>query len=158
GIESIAICLLHGLRWPAHEQTLARLARQAGFAEISVSSEVTPVEKMVIRGDTTVLDAYLNPVLRGYVMDLRAALGEPCKAFHVMTWAGGLIGAEGFTGKDSLLSGPAGGVVGCATAARMAGFPRALGLDMGGTSTDVCRVGEGHEMRSFFHKGGVRIA
>ncbi len=116
GIESLAICLLHGFAYPAHEQLVASIAREVGFTEISVSSEVAPLVKIVARGDTTSMDAYLNPVLRTYVAGLRAALAG--SDLRILTSAGGLVAAEQFVGKDSILSGPAGGVVGFSRVAR----------------------------------------
>ncbi len=166
GFDSIAICLLHGFVNPQHEILVERVARELGFLEISRSSRVAPLIKAVSRGDTTVVDAYLNPVLRDYVNGLRAGLsgdvaddrGEPSRAvFRIMTSAGGLVDADHFVGKDSLLSGPAGGVVGYAHVARQAGFSRAIGFDMGGTSTDVSRFAGDLEREFETEKGGVRI-
>jgi 5-oxoprolinase (ATP-hydrolysing) len=155
GIESLAICLMNSYVNPAHEQRLETLARQAGFTEISVSSRVAPLMKIVPRGDTTVVDAYLNPLLRQYVERLRSAL--PGSDVRLMTSSGGLVSGECFTGKDSILSGPAGGVVGFSRVARGAGFAKAIGFDMGGTSTDVARF-EGHfEYEQETEKAGVRI-
>lgn len=156
GIESLAICLLHGYRSPQHENRLAELAREAGFADVSVSNEVSPLIKLVSRGDTTVVDAYLNPVLRDYVDSLRMALGE-ASDLRVLTSAGGLATGERFSGKDSILSGPAGGVVGFSRAAQAAGFERAIGFDMGGTSTDVSRFDGRFELEYETEKAGVRI-
>ena len=110
GIESLAICLLHADRHPAHEQLVARLARDVGFTEISASHEAAPLPKIVARADTTVVDAYLNPVLREYVERLAESL--PGSQIRLLTSAGGLVSAGEFRGKDSILSGPAGGVVG----------------------------------------------
>jgi len=155
GIDSLAICLLHAYRQPAHEQRLGELARGLGFAEVSLSSAVAPLVKIVARGDTTVLDAYLNPILRSYVAKLRAALGD-CE-LRLMTSAGGLVTADKFVGKDSILSGPAGGVVGFSRAAEAAGFPRAIGFDMGGTSTDVSRFDGTFEREFETEKAGVRV-
>ncbi|MBA4017857.1 MAG: hydantoinase [Pirellula sp.] len=155
GIESLAVCLLHAYRSSAHELIVERVAREVGFQEISLSSRVAPLVKVVARGDTTVADAYLNPVLRGYVASLQARL--PGSRLRIMTSAGGLVGAERFVGKDSILSGPAGGVVGMARAAQLAGFARAIGFDMGGTSTDVARFDGRFEMEYETEKAGVRI-
>ncbi|HQU44026.1 MAG TPA: hydantoinase/oxoprolinase family protein, partial [Pirellulales bacterium] len=155
GTESLAICLLHAFKHPAHEEIVARIAAEIGFEEISVSSRVAPLIKIVSRGDTTVVDAYLNPVLRGYVERLREALGT--SELRIMTSAGGLVSAERFLGKDSILSGPAGGVVGFARAARRAGFERAIGFDMGGTSTDVARFDGRFELEYETEKAGVRV-
>jgi 5-oxoprolinase (ATP-hydrolysing) len=154
-IESLAICLLHAYRHPAHEEIVAQIAREMGFAEISVSSRVAPLIKIVARGDTTVMDAYLNPVLRQYVARLRASL--PGSDLRVLTSAGGLVEAEKLVGKDSILSGPAGGVVGFSRVARAAGFTRAIGFDMGGTSTDVARFDGRYELEYETEKAGVRV-
>lgn len=155
GCESLAVCLIHAFDHPAHEQTVERIARQVGFQEISLSSRVAPLIKMVARGDTTLVDAYLNPVLRAYVERLRTGLGA--SRLRIMTSAGGLVDAAGFVGKDSILSGPAGGVVGFARVAQRCGFNRAIGFDMGGTSTDVSRFDGDYEMEFETEKGGVRV-
>ncbi|HEX5500856.1 MAG TPA: hydantoinase/oxoprolinase family protein, partial [Thermomicrobiales bacterium] len=155
GIESLAICLLNAYERDEHERTIARAAREVGFAEISVSSQVAPLIKIVSRGDTTVMDAYLNPVLRAYVAELQQALGAG--ELRIMTSAGGLVDAGRFVGKDSILSGPAGGVVGFSRVARQAGFRRAIGFDMGGTSTDVARFDGRYELEYETEKAGVRV-
>jgi 5-oxoprolinase (ATP-hydrolysing) len=155
GIESLAICLLHASAHPKHERIIAEIARDVGFAEISVSSEVAPLVKIVPRGDTTVMDAYLNPVLRSYVGSLSRSLSN--SDLRVLTSAGGLVSAERFCGKDSILSGPAGGVVGYSRIAQAAGFQRAIGFDMGGTSTDVSRFDGRLELEYETEKSGVRI-
>jgi 5-oxoprolinase (ATP-hydrolysing) len=155
GIDSLAVCLLHAYRTGVHEEIVDRIARKVGFTEISLSSRVAPLVKIVARGDTTVVDAYLNPVLRGYVESLQQKL--PGSRLRIMTSAGGLVSAERFVGKDSVLSGPAGGVVGMARAAQLAGFERAIGFDMGGTSTDVARFDGRFEMEYETEKAGVRI-
>jgi len=133
--RAIAIALMHGYRHSAHEQRLAALAREAGFTQISVSHEVSPLMKLVSRGDTTVADAYLSPLLQRYVERISRDL--PGVRLMFMQSSGGLTGAERFQGKDSVLSGPAGGVVGAVRTALAAGFERIIGFDMGGTSTDV---------------------
>lgn len=156
GIESVAICLLHATANPDHERLVADLAAEEGFKEISASHEVAPHEKIVARGETTVLDAYLNPVLRRYVAGIGQVLG-PRATFKAMTSAGGLVDAASFRGRDCLLSGPAGGVVGYARAARAAGLDRAIGFDMGGTSTDVSRWDGRYELEFEAEKAGVRI-
>jgi 5-oxoprolinase (ATP-hydrolysing) len=139
GLRSAAIVLLHGYRHPRHEETAAAIARGAGFEQVSVSHRVSPLPKLVLRGDTTLVDAYLSPVLNRYVASVRrgldAHLGSAPLLF--MQSHGGLARAEHFAGKDSLLSGPAGGVVGMVHAARLSGFTSVVGFDMGGTSTDV---------------------
>ncbi len=127
-----------------------------GFREISVSSEVAPIMKIVSRGDTTVVDAYLNPVLRQYLDRIGKSLGRDSD-MQVLTSAGGLVSADGFRGKDSILSGPAGGVVGVARVSAVAGFARAIGFDMGGTSTDVSRYEGTFDLEYESEKAGVRI-
>ena len=154
-IDSLAICLLHAYRFGDHEELVAGLAREAGFHEISVSSRVAPLVKIVARGDTTVMDAYLNPILRDYVGRLRRSL--PAADLRIMTSAGGLVAAEQFVGKDSILSGPAGGVVGFSRVAQAAGFTQAIGFDMGGTSTDVSRFDGRFELEYETEKAGVRV-
>lgn len=155
GIESLAICLLHAFANPVHEELVARIAEELGFREVSVSSRLAPLIKIVPRGETTVVDAYLNPVLRGYVGELQRRLAG-C-TLRLMTSAGGLVGVERFTGKDSLLSGPAGGVIGFSRVAERAGFPRSIGFDMGGTSTDVSRYDGRYEFEYETKKAGVRV-
>lgn len=139
-IQSLAICLMHSHKNPVHEQRLRLFAQMAGFQEVSISSEVWPLMKLVPRGDTTVVDAYLNPVLRTYVARLAEKL--PGSSLQLMTSSGGLARKENFRGKDSLLSGPAGGVIGVKRVAEAAGIAGAIGFDMGGTSTDICRSDE----------------
>ncbi len=159
GIDSLAICLLHADRHPTHEQLVAHIAREVGFTEISASHEAAPLPKIVARADTTVVDAYLNPVLRDYVARLAEAL--PGSQIRLLTSAGGLVAAEEFRGKDSILSGPAGGVVGFSRAAVAAGFEASIGFDMGGTSTDVARFenkrGGRFELEFETQKAGVRL-
>ncbi len=138
GIESVAICFLHGYKYPVHELLVGELAHEMGFSEISLSSEVAPLIKIVPRGETTVLDAYLNPILRQYLLDLTKKL-HPDSRLRLMTSAGGLVPSGRFGGKESILSGPAGGVVGFSHVARRSGFTKSIGFDMGGTSTDVAR-------------------
>jgi 5-oxoprolinase (ATP-hydrolysing) len=159
GIEAVAICLLHAHINPDHEEQLAGIAEDVGFSQISVSSRLSRVEKIVSRGDTTVADAYLGGVMGAYVASLRRSM--PDARIKLMTSSGGLIDAANVTGKDTVLSGPAGGVVGCAYVTRAAGFDRAIGFDMGGTSTDVSRV-EAASISPFEYqhetvKAGVRI-
>ncbi|HWA98996.1 MAG TPA: hydantoinase/oxoprolinase family protein, partial [Pirellulales bacterium] len=156
GVESLAICLMHAYRFGAHEQLVEQIAREVGFTEISTSSHIAPLVKIVARGETTVVDAYLNPVLRTYIASLRASL--PAAQVRLMTSAGGLVAANQFSGKDSILSGPAGGVVGFAGVARAAGFERAIGFDMGGTSTDVARFDGRYEFEYESEKAGVRLS
>ena len=137
GIESLAVCLLHAYRNPAHEEQVDRWAAAAGFAHVSLSSRVSPLPKFVYRGDTTVLDAYLTPLLRAYCRRLAAQM--PRADIRYMTSAGSLVTADRFSGKDAILSGPAGGVVGTARVTGRAGMAPAFAFDMGGTSTDVSR-------------------
>jgi 5-oxoprolinase (ATP-hydrolysing) len=155
GTESVAVCLLHADRHPAHEQLIGQIARDIGITEISLSHVVAPLPKFVARADTTVADAYLNPVLREYIERLRLAL--PGGMVRILTSAGGLVGAEHFCGKDSILSGPAGGVVGFSRVAKAAGFTRAIGFDMGGTSTDVSRFDGRFDLEYETQKAGVRL-
>ncbi len=141
GIEAVAICLLHALTNPDHERTAATIARDAGFSQVSVSSECAPMIRALPRARTTLLDAYLTPVLRRYLDRVDTALresGEP--PLLVMQNHGGLIHGRRLAGKDAVLSGPAGGVVAAAAAAKVAGFERLIGFDMGGTSTDVAAI------------------
>ncbi|MBI1776961.1 MAG: hydantoinase B/oxoprolinase family protein [Proteobacteria bacterium] len=135
GIRACAIVLMHGYRHGEHERRLGALAREIGFSQISVSHAVSPLMKLVGRGDTTVVDAYLSPILRRYVDRVAAELGSTRLMF--MQSNGGLTDARLFQGKDSILSGPAGGIVGAVETSRGAGFERIIGFDMGGTSTDV---------------------
>jgi 5-oxoprolinase (ATP-hydrolysing) len=155
GFAAVAIVLLHGYRYPAHERAAGRLARAAGFTQVSVSHEVSPLARIVPRGETTVADAYLSPVLARYVERLRAPLAG--KRLLFMQSNGGLAEAERFRGRDSVLSGPAGGVVGMVAAGLRAGCERLIGFDMGGTSTDVCLY-EGEFERSQDNRvAGVRL-
>ncbi len=155
GIQSLAVCLLNAYVQPRHEELAAEVARAIGFEEISLSSRVAPLQKIVSRGDTTVMDAYLNPVLRVYVDGLRRDIGDG--RLQILTSAGGLVEADRFVGKDSILSGPAGGVVGFSHVAKAAGFDRAIGFDMGGTSTDVSRFDGRYELQYETQKAGVRV-
>ena len=137
GIESLAVCLLHACRNPAHEEQVGRLAGEAGFRHVSLSSRVSPLPKLVYRGDTTLLDACLTPLLRDYCQRLASQM--PRADIRYMTSAGSLVAADRFSGKDAILSGPAGGVVGAARVTDRASFAPAYAFDMGGTSTDVSR-------------------
>ena len=137
GIESLAVCLLHSYRNPVHEQVVGDLAARLGFPHVSLSHQVSPLPKFIYRGDTTLLDAYLTPVLRDYCRRLAAQL--PAADLRFMTSAGSLVTLENFCGKDAILSGPAGGVVGNARLTDRAGMSPAFAFDMGGTSTDVSR-------------------
>lgn len=145
GIESIAIAFAHGYRFPEHEKAVGRLARELGFKQVSLSHEVSPLVKLVPRGDTTVVDAYLSPILRRYVEQVNSQLSSELSSsesirkipLYFMQSNGGLVDAHKFRGKDAILSGPAGGVVGMVETAHDDGFERIIGFDMGGTSTDV---------------------
>ncbi len=135
GLRSVAIVFMHGWRYTAHEQAAARLAEQAGFTQISTSHATSPMMKFVSRGDTTVVDAYLSPILRRYVDQVAGEM--PGVPLFFMQSSGGLTDAHRFQGKDAILSGPAGGIVGMARTAGLAGHDKVIGFDMGGTSTDV---------------------
>jgi 5-oxoprolinase (ATP-hydrolysing) len=155
GFGAAAIVLMHAYRYPAHELRLAELARAAGFTQVSVSHRASPLMKLVSRGDTTVADAYLSPLLRRYVERITHEL--PGARLMFMQSNGGLTSARLIQGKDSILSGPAGGVVGVVRTALAAGFDRIIGFDMGGTSTDVSHF-HGHFERAFDTQvAGVRL-
>ncbi len=155
GIRSVAIVLMHAWRHHAHEVALAALAREIGFTQVSVSHEASPLMKLVGRGDTTVVDAYLSPILRRYVDRVAGALGGARLLF--MQSSGGLVDARLFQGKDSILSGPAGGIVGAARTAHTAGFDKVIGFDMGGTSTDVAHYDGAYERAFETLVAGVRM-
>ncbi|HEX5764549.1 MAG TPA: hydantoinase B/oxoprolinase family protein, partial [Woeseiaceae bacterium] len=159
GIDSVAICLLHGYRWPEHERRVARLARQLGFRQVSASHEVEPLIKFVSRAQTTLVEAYLTPVLNQYIEKLKQALEGPAQPARLMFMQsnGGLVMADRFRGKDSILSGPAAGVVGMAQTATAAGFCRLIGFDMGGTSTDVSAFNGEYERSNDSEVAGVRL-
>ena len=156
-VESLAICLLHAHVNDAHERRALKIAAELGFEQVSLSSEVIPLIKLVSRAETTTLDAYLNPILDSYVSNVRSQLGAEQTRLRLMTSGGNLVAPEAFRGRDSILSGPAGGVVALAAVAESAGAPAAIGLDMGGTSTDVSRfegkVGRRYESRI----SGIRV-
>ncbi|NQV19833.1 MAG: 5-oxoprolinase, partial [Rhodospirillales bacterium] len=155
GFRSAAIVFMHGYRFPDHEAAVAQAAREAGFTQVSVSHRVSPLMKLVSRGDTTVVDAYLSPILHRYVDRVAAELGGARLLF--MKSNGGLTDARLFEGKDSILSGPAGGVVGAARTAEAAGIEKIIGFDMGGTSTDVSRFDGVFERTFETHVAGVRM-
>ncbi len=155
GIRAAAVVFMHGYRYPDHERRVAELAREMGFAQVSVSHRTSPLMKLVSRGDTTVVDAYLSPILRRYVDRVAAELGGVRLMF--MQSNGGLTDARLFQGKDAILSGPAGGVVGMAQTARMGGFRRLIGFDMGGTSTDVSHFDGAYERTFDTQVAGVRL-
>ena len=156
GIRSVAIVFMHGYRFPRHERAFAQLARAVGFTQVSVSHEVSPLVKLVGRGDTTVVDAYLSPVLRKYVDQVAAELGESVRLLFMQS-NGGLVAARRFHGKDAILSGPAGGIVGMARTATEAGADKVIGFDMGGTSTDVSHYAGELERTFETVVAGVRI-
>lgn len=155
GIRACAVLFMHGYRHPAHEAAVAALARQVGFTQVSASHQVSPLLKMVSRGDTTVVDAYVSPILRRYVDQVASDLGDTRLMF--MQSNGGLADARFFQGKDSILSGPAGGVVGVVETAKAAGFERVIGFDMGGTSTDVSHYDGEYERAFETLVAGVRM-
>jgi 5-oxoprolinase (ATP-hydrolysing) len=156
GYRAIAIVLMHAYRYPAHEAALAELARDIGFEQVSASHVVAPLIKLIARGDTSVVDAYLSPVLKRYVDGVRRALGDgPVPLF--MQSNGGLIEGDAFHGKDAILSGPAGGIVGMARTAQAAGFDHVIGFDMGGTSTDVSLFAGDYERETETRIAGARI-
>ncbi len=155
GIRSAAIVFMHAYRYPDHEQRIAGLAREIGFTQVSVSHEVSPLMKLVGRGDTTVVDAYLTPILRRYIDNVAGQLGGARLLF--MQSNGGLVDSQFFQGKNSILSGPAAGVVGAVRTSAAAGFDKIIGFDMGGTSTDVSHY-EGEYERTFESEvAGVRM-
>src|SRR5262245_19603126 len=159
GIKAVAIVFMHAYRHSDHEQHAATLARDMGFAQVSVSHEVSPLIKLVGRGDTTVVDAYLSPILKRYVAQVDKDLDAKHSAARLMFMmsSGGLTAANLFQGKDAILSGPAGGVVGMAETGRQAGLDRLIGFDMGGTSTDVSHFKGEYERAFETEVAGVRM-
>ena len=159
GIRACAIVFMHGYAFPAHEAAVADLARAIGFTQVSASHAVSPMVKLVGRGDTAVVDAYLSPILRRYVDRVAAELGGQEGGCRLMFMAssGGLTAADLFQGRDAILSGPAGGVVGCIETAGLAGFDRVIGFDMGGTSTDVSHFAGDYERAFETEVAGVRM-
>jgi 5-oxoprolinase (ATP-hydrolysing) len=155
GFRSAAVVCMHGYRYPAHEVRIGEIARRAGFAEVSLSHAASPLMKLVSRGDTTLVDAYLSPILARYVDQVASELDGVRLQF--MQSSGGLTGAHLFRGKDSILSGPAGGIVGMARTAQAAGFDKVIGFDMGGTSTDVSRYAGEFERQYETQVAGVRM-
>jgi 5-oxoprolinase (ATP-hydrolysing) len=155
GFKSVAIVLMHGYRNPVHELALAQLARELGFKQVSVSHQVSPLIKFVSRGDTTVVDAYLSPILRRYVEQVAQEM--PGVELLFMQSSGGLTLADRFQGKDAILSGPAGGIVGMARTAQLAGHDKVIGFDMGGTSTDVSHFAGEFEREFETQVAGVRM-
>jgi 5-oxoprolinase (ATP-hydrolysing) len=155
GIRSAAIVFLHGYRHVEHERRAAQLARELGFTQVSASHQASPLMKLVSRGDTTVVDAYLSPILRRYVDEVAAELGGTRLLF--MQSNGGLTDARRFQGKGAILSGPAGGIVGAVRTAEMGGFDKIIGFDMGGTSTDVSHYAGEYERSFETVVAGVRM-
>lgn len=155
GLRSVAILLMHGYHYQEHEKQLAELAKQIGFSQISTSHQTSPLIKFVSRGDTTVIDAYLSPILRRYVEQVSNEL--PNVPLQFMQSNGGLTQAADFQGKDAILSGPAGGVVGMVQTAKAAGFDKLIGFDMGGTSTDVCHYNGEYERTLASQIAGFRV-
>ncbi|MFQ6554304.1 hydantoinase B/oxoprolinase family protein [Aestuariibius insulae] len=160
GYRSVAIALMHGYKYTDHEKKLGDMARQSGFAQVSLSHEASPLIKLVSRGDTAVVDAYLSPILRRYIDQVASALNADeggCDSLMFMQSNGGLTDAGRFQGKDAILSGPAGGVVGMVRTAAGLGFDRLVGFDMGGTSTDVCHYAGEFERSFETEVAGVRM-
>ena len=160
GIRSVAIVLMHGYRYHDHENRLAAIARDIGFPQVSVSHDASPLMKLISRGDTTVVDAYLSPILSKYVNEVAEelqGLDQHGGRLMFMQSSGGLTESGFFQGKDAILSGPAGGVVGMARVSENAGFEKVIGFDMGGTSTDVSHYDGEFEKAFETHVAGVRI-
>ena len=161
GIRACAIALMHSYRYPDHERRLAELAKQVGFTQVSVSHEISSLIKFISRGDTTVVDAYLSPILRRYVDRVSAELGNLDRnstKLMFMQSNGGLIEANSFHGKNSILSGPAGGIVGAVQTSLKAGFDKIISFDMGGTSTDVAHYAGSYERSLSTEVAGVRLS
>ncbi|MEA5619788.1 hydantoinase B/oxoprolinase family protein [Cronbergia sp. UHCC 0137] len=156
GIRACAIVFMHGYRYTSHEKQVANLAQEIGFTQISASHQVSPLMKLVSRGDTTVVDAYLSPILRRYVDQVASQLGNSVKLMFMQS-NGGLVDAENFQGKDSILSGPAGGIVGAVQTSLMAGFKKLITFDMGGTSTDVAHYDGEYERSLDTEVAGIRL-
>jgi 5-oxoprolinase (ATP-hydrolysing) len=160
GYRSVAIALMHSYRFPDHEQKLGQMAEQSGFTQVSLSHEASPLIKIVSRGDTAVVDAYLSPILGRYVKQVADALGTSkggCERLMFMRSNGGLTDATLFEGRDAILSGPAGGVVGMVRTAAELGYDKLIGFDMGGTSTDVCHYAGEFERSFETEVAGVRM-
>jgi 5-oxoprolinase (ATP-hydrolysing) len=155
GLRSVSIVFMHGYRYTAHELAAEKIAREVGFTQISVSHKTSPMMKFVSRGDTTVVDAYLSPILSRYVSQVASEL--PGVKLFFMQSSGGLTDARAFQGKDAILSGPAGGIVGMARTAKIADFDKVIGFDMGGTSTDVSHFAGEFEREFETQVAGVRM-
>ncbi len=163
GIRACAIALMHSYRYPHHEQRLAAIATQIGFTQISVSHQISSLIKFISRGDTTVVDAYLSPILKRYVDRFTSVLGDgwrsnPSPSLMFMQSNGGLTEAKSFQGKNSILSGPAGGIVGAVQTSLQAGFDKIISFDMGGTSTDVAHYAGSYERSLSTEVAGVRLS
>jgi 5-oxoprolinase (ATP-hydrolysing) len=156
GFRAVAVVLMHAYRYPVHELALERLACEIGFTQISLSHKVSPLMRFVSRGDTTTVDAYLSPILRRYVDQLASRLSDVSVQF--MQSHGGLTQGRAFQGKDAILSGPAGGIIGMVRSAQSAGFSRIIGFDMGGTSTDVSHFAGEFERQLETQVAGVRLS
>ncbi|WP_424970440.1 hydantoinase B/oxoprolinase family protein [Dinoroseobacter sp. S76] len=160
GYRSVAVALMHSYRHPDHEKAIGEIARDIGFPQVSLSHEVSPLIKLVGRGDTAVVDAYLSPILRRYVDQVAGALGagsDGAAQLMFMQSNGGLTDAALFQGRDAILSGPAGGVVGMVRTAAACGYDKLIGFDMGGTSTDVCHYAGAYERSFETEVAGVRM-
>jgi 5-oxoprolinase (ATP-hydrolysing) len=157
GIDAVAIVFMHAYAYPAHERQAAALARELGFGQVSASHAVSPLIKIVARGDTSVADAYLSPILRRYVERISSAFDHEDTRVLFMASSGGLKSAAMFRGRDAILSGPAGGVVGMAETSQHAGFDKVIGFDMGGTSTDVSHIAGEYERTFETQVAGVRL-
>ena len=155
GLRSVSIVFMHGYRYTSHELAAKRIALEVGFTQISTSHETSPMMKFVSRGDTTVVDAYLSPILRRYVAQVASEM--PGVKLFFMQSSGGLTDAHAFAGKDAILSGPAGGIVGMARTAAIAGIEKVIGFDMGGTSTDVSHYAGQFEREFETQVAGVRM-
>jgi len=155
GLRSVAVVFMHGYRFTSHEQAASRIANEVGFTQVSTSHETSPMMKFVSRGDTTVVDAYLSPILRRYVEQVAAEM--PGVKLFFMQSSGGLADAHAFQGKDAILSGPAGGIVGMARTAKLGGHDKVIGFDMGGTSTDVSHYAGEFEREFETQVAGVRM-
>ena len=170
GYRSVAIVLMHAYKYPEHELRVAQIAKEIGFSQISTSHDVSPMVRIVPRGDTTVVDAYLSPILRRYVQRVGAAIGANTdeqpkegqqssnRRLQFMRSSGGLTAASKFQGRDAILSGPAGGIIGAVCTSELAGFNKIIGFDMGGTSTDVSHYAGDYERAFETQVAGVRMS
>ena len=156
GVRVLAIALIHAWRYPQHELALAKMARHIGFVYVALSHRVSPLPKLISRGDTTVVDAYLSPILHRYIKQVMTGLGDDVRLLFMQS-NGGLVAAKQFRGKDCVLSGPAGGIVGASVIAGQAGFKKIIAFDMGGTSTDVAHYAGELECTTDTEISGIRI-